>query len=161
MGMNAHAENIDFDPRAEIERLKEELRQEHDMYLRVLADCDNYRKRVSRDQAKVIRSGKRDLILGILETLDEFERAFKHAEQESESLLQGVELIYRLLKNRISAEGVLMFRSKGEMFDPKLHEAIGSVSGGQYKHGIIMEEVRSGYRWGDDILRPARVIVAQ
>jgi molecular chaperone GrpE len=160
--MNSQPEDLPVeDPTTEIERLKEEVQREHQMYLRALADCDNYRKRVERDQAKVIRSGKRDLLLGILETLDEFERAFKHAEQESQPLLKGVELIYRLLRNRITAEGVMQFRSAGEAFDPKLHEAVGTVSGDQFASGTVVEEVRSGYKWGDDVLRPARVIVAQ
>ena len=160
--MNSQPENLPVeDPITEIERLRDELRREHELYLRALADCDNYRKRVERDQAKAIRSGKRELLLGILETLDEFQRAFNHAEQKSESLLQGVELIYRLLRNRINAEGVVQFRSEGEAFDPKLHEAVGTVSGGQFVPGTIVDEVRSGYQWGDDVLRPARVIVAQ
>ena len=157
-----NVENLPVEnPITEIERLKEELRREHEQYLRALADCDNYRKRVERDQAKAIRSGKRELLLGILETLDEFERALKHSEQDPASMLQGVELIYRLLRNRITAEGVVQFRSEGEAFDPKLHEAVGTASGERFAPGTIVDEVRSGYKWGNDILRPARVIVAQ
>ena len=160
--MNSQPENLPVeDPTTEIERLKEELRREHEMYLRALADCDNYRKRVERDQAKAIRTGKRDLLLGILETLDEFERAFKHAEQESEPLDQSLELIYRILRNRITSEGVMQFRSKGEAFDPKLHEAVGTASKDRFAPGTVVDEVRSGYKWGNDVLRPARVIVAQ
>ncbi len=160
--MNSQAENLPFEnPLAEIERLKEELRREHDMYLRAIADCDNYRKRVERDQAKAIRAGKRDLLLAMLEIADEFERAFRHAEPEPLSVRQGVELIYRLLRNRISAEGVMQFRSAGEAFDPKLHEAVGTVPSDQYAPGTIVDEVRSGYKWGDEVLRAARVIVAQ
>ncbi len=150
-----------LEPGAEIERLKEELRVQRDMYLRAVADCDNFRKRVERDQAKAIRSGRRDLILSILETLDEFERAFKHADQDPESLIEGIRVVYRLLLNRISAEGVMPYRSKGEEFDPKYHEAISTVSGEGYAPGTIVDEVRKGYCWGDEILRPARVIVAQ
>ncbi len=160
--MNAEPENLPVeDPITEIERLKEELRREHEQYLRALADCDNYRKRVERDQATAIHRGKRELLLGIIETLDEFERALKHSEQEPESLLRGMELIYRLLRNRISAEGAMQFRSEGEAFDPKLHEAVGTASVEQFAPGTVVDEVRSGYKWGTDILRPARVIVAQ
>src|SRR5512140_3054839 len=93
-------------PEDEIERLREELRKQRDLYLRAIADCDNYRKRVERDQSKTIRNGRRDLILSILETLDEFERALVHSEQEPASLLEGIRVIYRLLQNQISAEGI-------------------------------------------------------
>ncbi len=160
--MNAEPENLPVeDPITEIERLKEELRREHEQYLRAMADCDNYRKRVERDQAMAIRRGKRDLLLAILETLDEFEQALKHSEQKPGSLLQGMELIQRLLYNRIRAEGVLQFRSAGEAFDPKLHEAVGTASVERSAPGTMVDEIRSGYKWGEDVLRPARVIVAQ
>lgn len=149
------------DPEAEIRRLREELRSQKDMYLRAVADCDNYRKRVERDQAKVIRDGRRNLLLTILETLDEFERAFAHSGEDPGSLLEGIRVVYRLLLNRIAAEGVSGYTSKGEKFDPKLHEAIGTVSGDGHEPGTVVKEARKGYRWGEDILRPARVIVAQ
>ncbi len=154
-------EPVSLDPEAEVERLKEELRVQKDMYLRVLADCDNYRKRVERDRAKEIRNGRRDLILSVLETLDEFERAFLNAERNPAPLSEGVRLIYRLLQNRITAEGVMPYKSQGEQFNPKYHEAVGTTPGGEYAPGTIAEEVRKGYRWGEEVLRPARVIVAQ
>ncbi len=154
-------EPVPLSPEIEIEKLKEELRVQRDLYLRAVADCDNYRKRVERDQAKAIRNGRRDLIFSILDTLDEFERAFAQTEENPVSLLEGVRVIYRLLNNRMSAEGVRSYESKGEEFDPKYHEAVSTVSGEGYEPGTVIGEVRKGYRWGDEVLRPARVIVAQ
>jgi molecular chaperone GrpE (heat shock protein) len=63
---------------SEVERLKEELRREHDLYLRALADFENYRKRVDRDRASAARSGKREIILPVLNVLDDFDRALQH-----------------------------------------------------------------------------------
>ncbi len=154
-------EPVPLSPEIEIERLKEELRIQRNLYLRAVADCDNYRKRVERDQAKSIRNGRRDLLFSILETLDEFERAFAHAEQDPASLLEGTRVIYRLLVNRMSAEGVVPYKSRGEEFDPKYHEAVSTVSGEGHEPGTIIDEVRKGYCWRDEVLRPARVIVAQ
>lgn len=149
------------DELAEIERLKEQLDKEHSMYLRALADCENYRKRVEREQSKAIREGRKDLLLALVEIADEFDRALDLAHGDDSSLLEGFEIIHRLLQNRLQAEGVIRFRSKGEMFDPRLHEAAGTVAAGEHPPGSIVEEVRSGYKWGNELLRPARVIVAQ
>ena len=66
------------DAAAETERLKEELRREHDMYLRALADFDNYRRRVERERSSAAHSGKRDVILSLLEVMDGFDRALTH-----------------------------------------------------------------------------------
>lgn len=149
------------DERAEIEHLKEQLNKEHSMYLRALADCENYRKRVEREQAKAIRDGRKDLLLALVEIADEFDRALDLAQGDHSSLLEGFEIIHRLLQKRILAEGVIRFQSKGETFDPRLHEAAGTVAAGEHPPGSVVEEVRSGYRWGTELLRPARVIVAR
>jgi len=161
MDSKARNEPVPLRPEIEIERLKEELRVQRDLYLRAVADCANYRKRVERDQAKAIRNGRRDLLFSILETLDEFERALAHDEQDPTSLLEGTRVIYRFLVNRMSAEGVMPYKSRGEEFDPKYHEAVSTVSGEEYEPGTVINEVRKDYRWGDEVLRPARVVVAR
>ena len=74
---------------AEIERLKEEARHEHDMYLRALADFENYRRRVERDRSTAARSGKRDVILPLLDVLDGFDRALSHIGDQPSSVAAG------------------------------------------------------------------------
>jgi len=145
----------------EIDRLNAELRRKDDMYLRALADFENYRKRVQREQARAEQEGKRDLILALLETIDGFDRMLQQTDRDPESLAQGARAIYRQLMSRLEAEGVTPFRSQGEYFDPRMHEAVDSVAGGQYEPGTVAEELRRGYRWGDEVLRPARVRVAR
>jgi molecular chaperone GrpE len=145
----------------ETERLKEELRREHEMYLRALADFDNYRRRVERERASAARSGKRELILSLLEVLDSFDRALEHAGDSSSSISEGLQAIYRKLQRVVEAQGLTPFDSLGETFDPELHEAIGSVPTGEYESGTVVDEVQRGYRWGDEVLRPARVRVAE
>jgi molecular chaperone GrpE len=146
---------------ADTDRLKEDLRREHEMYLRALADFDNYRRRVERERASMAQSGKRDLVLSLLELADSFDRAFRQMGEAPSATLEGVQAIHRKLMSLLEAEGVVPFKSEGEAFDPALHEAVGSVQNGGYGPGVIADEVQRGYRWGQELLRPARVRVVQ
>jgi molecular chaperone GrpE len=148
----------------EIERLNHELRREHEMYVRNLADFDNYRRRVERERAQAAQAaqaGKRDLILPLLEVMDDFERALQHAHDDTPSLGVGLRAVYRRLEGLLASEGVTAFESLGKYFNPLLHEAVGAVEGGGGEPGTVIEEVSRGWRLGDDLLRPARVKVAQ
>jgi molecular chaperone GrpE len=149
------------DEPSEIARLQEELRREHDMYLRALADFDNYRRRVERERASAARSGKRDVILPLLDVLDDFDRALSHIGDQSSSIAQGVQALHRKLLALLEAQGVTPFQSVGEAFNPELHDAIGSVKSDEFESGAVADEAQRGYRWGDDVLRPARVRVAR
>jgi len=145
----------------ENERLAEELRREHDRYLRALADFDNYRKRVDRESKRTALAGKREMILALLNVLDDFERAYAHVEESPASVLEGLGVIHRRLRDLIESQGVTSFESVGEPFDPAQHEAVGTVEGGGQEEGTVVEEVNRGYRWGEELLRPARVRVAR
>jgi molecular chaperone GrpE len=149
------------EPEAEVERLKEELRHEHEALLRALADFDNYRRRVERDRASAARSGKRDVILSLLEVLDGFDRALNHIDDAPSSVAQGVQAIHRNLLGVLERHGVTRFDSLGEPFDPRFHDAIGTVDSDEVESGTVAEELQRGYRWEDEVLRPARVRVAQ
>jgi molecular chaperone GrpE len=161
--------------RAEIERLKAEnsqlkdenaqhkegLRREHEMYLRSVADFDNYRRRIERERANAAQEGKRELILLLLDFLDDFDRASKHLDESPESVSAGLRAIQRRLAGVLEAQGVTPFESLGNTFDPALHEAVGAVESDQQEPGTVLDEVSRGYRWGEELLRPARVRVAR
>jgi molecular chaperone GrpE len=144
----------------ETERLKEELHGEHDKLLRALADFDNYRRRVERDRASAVRAGKREVILPLLEVLDGFERALGHVGAAPASVAQGVQALHRNLLSVLERQGVTAFDSVGENFDPRFHDAIGTVESAELESGTVAEDLQRGYRWGDEVLRPARVRVA-
>ena len=146
---------------AEIERLKEELRRKENLYLRALADFENYRKRVEREQASAVRAGKREILMPLLETVDGFDRALEHMKDDPESVVEGVQAIYRRLLSQLEAQGINQFISRGEPFDPRLHEAVTSIESKAHEPHTIIEELQRGYRWGDEVLRPARVTVAR
>jgi molecular chaperone GrpE len=162
--MSATTEN-DNTPAAkdvsETKQLQEELRRERDMRLRALADFDNYRKRIERERAGAAQSGKRDIVLKLLDLADNFDRAFQHAGEAPGSWVEGLQSIQRKLLALLEAQGVTSFESLGEPFDPERHEAIGTVESDRHEPGSVAEEVQRGYRWGDTVLRPARVRVAQ
>jgi molecular chaperone GrpE len=146
---------------SEIERLKQELQREHEMYLRALADYDNYRRRTERERSQAARSGKRELILSLLDVLDGFDRALQHMSDAPTSISEGVEALHRKFLSLLQAQGVTPMLTVGEVFNPEVHDAIGLVKSEDVQPGTVAEEVQRGYRWGDEVLRPARVRVAQ
>ena len=157
----ANEERAEIESATEVQRLKEELRREHDTLLRTLADFDNYRRRIERDRAGAARSGKRDVILSLLEVLDGVDRALNHIDDAPSSVAQGVQAIHRNLLGVLERHGVTRFDSLGEPFDPRFHDAIGTVESDEVESGTVADELQRGYRWGDEVLRPARVRVAQ
>jgi molecular chaperone GrpE len=145
----------------EIERLSHELRREHEMYVRNLADFDNYRRRVERERAQAAQAGKRELILSLLEVMDDFERALERENDDPQLVVAGARVIHRRLAGLLAEQGVADFDSRGKYFNPLLHEAVDTVKTERAEPGTVIEEVSRGWRWGDDLLRPARVKVAQ
>ena len=143
-----------------IEQLKEQLRQEHEMYLRALADFANYRKRVESERTSAAQRGKREILLSLIELADSFELALQHLGEAPSSLAEGLKAIYRRLQNLFEREGVTPVQSLGQKFDPRIHEAIDSVRSDKYEAGTVVEEAQRGYRWGEELLRPSRVRVA-
>lgn len=147
---------------AEIERLMQELNREHNRHLRTLADFDNYRKRVQREWDSAAQAGKRQLVLALLEVMDDFERAFAYASTAPESLPVGTRVIHQRLTDLLQTQGVAPYKSVGEPFDAALHEAVDvTTTTDREKSGVVLDDLRHGYRWENEVLRPARVRVGQ
>jgi molecular chaperone GrpE len=147
--------------KAENERLRDELQREHEIFLRSLADFDNYRKRIERERATAAHEGKRELVLSLLNVLDDFEYALKHIEDSPASVSAGLHAIQRRLARLVEEQGVTSFESVGHPFDPALHEAVVSEESEEELPGTVLDELSKGYLWGDRLLRPARVRVAR
>jgi molecular chaperone GrpE len=145
----------------EQERLKAELSREHALYLRTLADFDNYRRRVERERASSDHAGKREIVLPLLEVLADFDRALEHLDDVPEWMSSGFVAIYRRLTCILQAQGIVPYESLGDKFDPMRHEAAGLMESQDVEPGTVVAELSRGYRWGDEVLRPARVRVAQ
>ena len=146
---------------AEVERLKHELSRAHDMHLHTRADFDTYRKRTQRDWDRAAHAGKRQLVLALLDVMDDFERALAYANTALEATLAGAHVIHQQLADVLRTQGVVPYASAGQPFDTALHEAVEVIHTDQATSGVMLDELSHGYRWGDEVLRPARVRVAQ
>ena len=149
-----------------IEELTEELSKKEELYLRTLADFDNYRRRVERDKERVNAERERAILLELLEAIDNFGRALSSSSESSESsdgenIEDGVQLIYNQLLRILERHGVTPYESVGEKFNPELHEAILAISTDKYPSGTITAEMQKGYKIGDEVLRVAKVQVAR
>jgi molecular chaperone GrpE len=158
---NTVEQPIDSDPAKQIEELTDQRDREHDLFLRTLSDFENYRRRSEREQAKTERSGKREILLSLLEVLDGFERAFRQGTESLGSEGQGLRQLHKQLANVVALQGVQPFESLGCTFDPTLHEAIDTLPSDGQPSGLVVAEHRRGYRWQDELLRPAQVTVLQ
>jgi molecular chaperone GrpE len=126
---------------------------------RVAAEFENYRKRVARDQESLVARAHERLVKELLPVLDDLERALGAAEQHEEAALEeGVRLVHRELDDALRREGLAEIETSGR-FDPHVHEALLSQPSDQ-PEGSIIEVVQKGYRLGDRVVRPARVVVA-
>jgi len=148
------------DPNDELTRLQAELNRVQDLYLRALADLDNFRKKVQQDHAKIAHLGKREILLKMLEVVDSFDRALQQTSGLPDSLAEGFHVISRQLQNILKGEGVTPMETLGQTFDPELHEAIAAVGDEARASGTIVAELSRGYLWRDELLRPAKVSVA-
>jgi len=148
----------------ELEERLAEVEREREEYLndlkRVAADFENYRKRVARDQEGVVARAHERLVKGLLPVLDDLERALEAAAQHEEAKLEeGVRLVHRELVEALAREGLVEVETDGQ-FDPHVHEALVSQPSEQ-EDGSVIEVLQKGYRLGDRVLRPARVVVSQ
>jgi molecular chaperone GrpE len=128
---------------------------------RTQADFENYRKRVAREAAAARDRGVSALAKELLPALDNLDRALEAA-AEDDPLLQGVRLVRTELKAALARAGIESFCPLGEQFDPSLHEAVATAAQppGGAPSGTVVEVYQDGYRLGEGILRPARVVVA-
>jgi molecular chaperone GrpE len=140
------------------ERKREEVL---DDLRRVAADFDNYRKRVAREQTQLYaRAGER-IVAKLLPVLDDLERALDAAEHHEEAkVLEGVGMTKDALAGVLASEGVEEIDADGP-FDPHVHEALLTQPAEGVESGHVVQVVQRGYRLGDVVLRPARVVVAE
>ncbi len=128
---------------------------------RVAADFENYRKRAAREQGDLVARASERLVKELLPVLDDLERALEAAaEHEEAKLEEGVALVHRALADLLAREGLAEIEADGA-FDPHVHEALLSQPAEGQEAGAILQVLQKGYRLGDRVVRPARVIVAE
>lgn len=157
-------DNIVAEPTDELTQLKAEIAALKDQYLRQAAEFDNYRKRVMREKAELIRNGGEKVICDLLPVLDDFERAQSSSTQtdDAEALKEGVSLILDKLLGILKREGLQKIEAVGETFNVDFHEAIAMVPAqSDEQKGKVVDQVQAGYKLNEKVIRHAKVAVAQ
>lgn len=153
-----------------IEHDLDELLSQRDEYLdlakRTKADFENYRKRMASEVQAAAARGKAEVIREVVPVLDDLERAIQAAgldpEGDSEdALAHGVLLVFRTLRESLLRNGIEAVEPTGERFDPNLHEALSKQPADGAEAGTVIETMQKGYRLGEQLIRPARVVVAE
>ena len=144
---------------SEIEIIQLKLDQQIDIYLRLAADFSNFKKRIERELLEQSDKGRNSFIIDLLPIVDNLKRALHCPKSDVDTLKKGIEItdiqITQLLQNNY----IETFDCINLPFDPKFHDAIAVRSDSNYADNIVLEIIQTGYRCGDKILRPAKVIV--
>lgn len=148
----------------QLEEVQKKLEEEHDKYLRLSAEFDNYRKRTMKEKAELILNGGEKSLSSILPVVDDLERALKTMETATDTaaLKEGVELIYNKFITVLGQNGVKIIETKDRELDTDYHEAIAVIPApSEELKGKILDCVQTGYTINDKVLRHAKVVVGE
>lgn len=155
---------------SDLDALLADTQRERDEYLelakRTKADFENFRKRMAAEVQAAGARGKGELLRDVVPVLDDLERAIQAAGLDPEGdsddgLAHGVLLVFRSLRDSLSRHGVEAIDPKGEKFDPTAHEALATQPADGVDAGTVVEVMQKGYRVGEQLVRPARVVVSE
>lgn len=144
----------------QLEEIQAQAAEYKDGWQRALADFQNYRRRVERENGEVYQNAVAGIIKRYLPILDDLERALQSRPADL-TWVEGIELINRKLQAILEAEGIKRIEAEGQMFDPNIHEAISQEASNEHESGQIIAVVQNGYLLGERVIRPALVRVAQ
>ncbi len=158
---SASAPEENAGPTAE-DKLKDEVAQANDKYLRLYAEFDNFRRRTQKERAELLQTAGKEIIVAMLPVLDDFERAVKAMENSTDILAvkEGVALVQHKLRNILTQKGLKEMESKGAAFDADIHEAITNIPAPTDElKGKVIDELEKGYYLNDKVVRFAKVVV--
>lgn len=155
--------NEPVEEESQIEKLRMQVSESNDKYLRLAAEFDNFRRRNAKERVELIQTAGRDVITDLLVVLDDSERAQKQMETAGDIALikEGVQLVFSKLRNTLAAKGLKPMEAVGKDFDPDLHEAVTEIDAGQDMKGKVVDEIQKGYYLNDKIIRFAKVVVGR
>ncbi len=143
---------------------EKKLLELNDKYLRAAADLDNYRKLMQKEMQNYRLTVKAEFFHRVIPVLDSFSHAINNAEVSPDgfgNFVQGIDIIYRQLKEALQFLGMEEFSGIGEIFDPSRHEAVAMIESEGHAENMIVDEISRGYKIGDRIIKPAKVIVSK
>jgi len=145
-----------------IDELKSLVNAEKDRYLRLMAEFDNYKKRISRDYDRLVESANEKLILDLVEVRENFDRAIQSAENSNDykGLFEGLKMIYSKFESVLEKNGLEVFAAKGDLFDPQIHDALMKTAHPEIPEDHIFEVYEKGYKLKGRVIKHAKVIVS-
>jgi molecular chaperone GrpE len=147
----------------EVEKLKQELGQSKDKYIRLFADFDNMRKRHERERVSLIKYAHEEVIIEMLGFLEDFERTITAARNmpDAKELVKGIEMVYGRMQQLLKKYDVREIECAGKKFDTECHEALMVDETPGQEDGMILEVFQKGYMLGDRVVRTAKVKVSK
>ena len=161
---NTESTDADLDPKdEEIQQLKQDVQENEEKYLRLYAEFENYKRRIQKENQTMKAYKAQDVLNDILPTIDNIERALQidGEDEQFKSLKKGVEMVHESLLNALSKNGLEKIDAEGQQFDPNVHQAVVQGENPDYESGQITQELQSGYKLKERVLRPSMVKVNQ
>jgi molecular chaperone GrpE len=149
---------------SEIEKLKAEMAEEKDKYIRKVAEFENYKRRNARERIELMQTAGKEIITDLLNVLDDCDRAQKQLDTSNDPVMikEGVLLVFNKLRNTLQAKGLKAMETINQEFNADLHEAITEIPvTSEDAKGKIADEVTKGYYLNDKIIRHAKVVVGK
>ncbi len=149
---------------SEMEKLKAELQEQKERYLRLYAEFDNFKRRSAKERLELIQTAGKDVIISLLDVMDDFERAQKQMETSTDvpAIKEGLNLVFNKFRNNLQSKGLKVMESVNTDFDVDKHEAITEIPApSDQLKGKVVDEVQKGYYLNDKIIRFAKVVVGK
>lgn len=146
----------------QVEQLQKQVDELQNRLLRTQADYDNFRRRTRLEKEDFAKYASQKLLEQLIPVVDNFERAVLASEenQDLDSLIKGLNMIYRQFSQVLEQEGVKPIEAVGQPFNPEFHQAVMQVESDEHEEGIVVEELQKGYMLKDKVIRPSMVKVS-
>ncbi len=151
-------------PSEETAKLRAELEEQKDKYVRLFAEFDNFKRRNAKERIELIQTAGKEVISSLLQVLDDTDRAEKQMQEtdDSEQIKEGVKLVFNKLRKSLKSRGLEPMESLGTDFDVEKHEAITEIPVEDKKQkGKVVDEIEKGYYLNDKLIRFAKVVVGK
>lgn len=147
----------------ELEKLRNEVDEQKDKYLRLFAEFDNYKRRSAKERNEFTQTAGKEVIVSLLEVMDDCDRAEKQLKESNDmaSLKEGIQLVFNKLRSTLQAKGVTAMDSVNADFDVEKHEAITEIEVPEKQKGKVVDVVEKGYYLNNKIIRFAKVVVGK
>ena len=158
-------EIIELDPikilEKDLQKAKDELAEEKDKFIRLQAETDNFRKRLSREKDEFLQYANERLFKELIPIFDNLERALEDPSNDIKVLNEGLEMILKQFSSFLKKENVELINAIGEQFDPTVHEVLTSEESSEHDENTIITQFVKGYTINSRVLRPSQVVISK